>query len=144
MNWRYEHPAGGMDGVMACIVFVTLFIAGIVVMACNGCTDNETVRLLQTEASAALKEMPDPITRSAVDKWGTTLLYRADSQSSEHKAVTVVSAGADKKFDTSDDVVIQKVDFNKSKIVGKWAGKRAKEAVQGWTEGLKSKSDFEK
>ncbi len=54
-----------------------------------------------------------------------------------------ISAGRDSLFDTNDDYVSVKTDLNKSKMIGKWAGKRAKEITKGLREGIFTKSKFE-
>ena len=56
---------------------------------------------------------------------------------------TAISAGKDKTFETDDDMSVIKIDLNKSKMIGKWAGKRAKEAVKGLREGIFTKSKFD-
>ena len=77
------------------------------------------------------------------DAWGRPLEYEG-SVEEDRIIVSVRSAGPDGSFDTSDDIVSVRQDLNKSKLVGKWAGKRIKEAGSGLWQGLKSKSDFKK
>lgn len=76
---------------------------------------------------------------SRTDRWGTEL--RADYSQGENSNVLVVrSAGRDKIFDTSDDLVAEEIDINKSRVVGKWIGNKTRETVSGFLDGWSSKS----
>lgn len=60
----------------------------------------------------------------------------------EYRWVKVSSPGLDKEWDTKDDLSVEERDYNKSKMVGEFLGKRLKEAGRGFVEGLKVDSDF--
>lgn len=59
-----------------------------------------------------------------------------------YRYAKVTSPGLDKKWDTDDDLTVEERDYNKSKMVGEFLGKRIKEVGQGFVEGLKEDSDF--
>jgi hypothetical protein len=48
-----------------------------------------------------------------------------------------VSPGKDKQLNTSDDIVVEKTDINKSRIIGRWVGKKTKEFAKGVIGGVK-------
>ena len=73
------------------------------------------------------------------DRWGTQLKSSYSSQS-EANIAYVTSAGIDKVFGTRDDISSEKKDINKSRVVGEWAGEKAREAGSGFFKGLLSKS----
>lgn len=77
------------------------------------------------------------------DAWGRSLEYEG-SVEEDYMVAAVRSAGPDGVLDSPDDIVTIRKDLNKSKLVGKWAGKRIKEATSGFWQGLKSKTDFKK
>lgn len=77
------------------------------------------------------------------DAWDRPLKYEG-SVEEDYIIVSVRSSGPDSSFGTPDDIVSVRQDLNKSKLIGKWAGKRIKEASSGLWQGLKSKSDFKK
>lgn len=54
------------------------------------------------------------------------------------------SAGPDKVFHTEDDYFLQKIDFNKSRIIGEWVGTKTKQFLKGKADGLKKESKFDK
>jgi len=56
---------------------------------------------------------------------------------------TVTSLGPD-GVPSDDDIVKQETDLNKSKLIGRWAGQRFKQAKDGFIQGLKDKSPFKK
>lgn len=49
------------------------------------------------------------------------------------------SAGRDLTFDTKDDILVTEVDWNKSKIVGKFIGKKSTEVIRGIVDGILEK-----
>ncbi len=78
------------------------------------------------------------------DWWGTNICIKREvAQDGMAVEYMAVSAGKDKSFDTNDDMTVVKIDLNKSKILGKWAGKRAKEVTKGLQEGIFTKSKFD-
>ena len=60
----------------------------------------------------------------------------------EYRWVKVSGPGIDKEWNTKDDLSVEERDYNKSKMVGEFLGKRIKEVGRGFVEGLKSDSDF--
>ena len=112
------------------------------VMAYNAIAS--TKKLVDSEAKHYLSLVnKDEEYEGKQDVWGQPLKYEG-SVEEDCIIVAVRSAGPDGSFDTSDDIVAVRQDLNKSKLVGKWAGKRIKEAASGLWQGLKSKSDFKK
>lgn len=103
-----------------------------------------TKKLVESEAKHYLSFVnKDEEYERKQDAWVQPLEYKGSVE--EDCIIAVVrSAGPDGSFDTSDDIVGIRQDLNKSKLVGKWAGKRIKETASGFWEGLKSKSDFKK
>lgn len=77
----------------------------------------------------------------AHDVWGNALRYSRDV-SPDIILVVVQSAGRDGHFDTGDDIGVMVRDVNKSRIAGRWAAKKLKEAAGGFKEGLKDASPF--
>lgn len=62
----------------------------------------------------------------------------------DYRYVKVTSGGWDEKWDTWDDLSVEIRDYNKSKMVGEFLGKRLKEAGKGFVDGISGKSDFNK
>ena len=60
----------------------------------------------------------------------------------EYRWVKVSGPGIDKQWNTKDDLSVEERDYNKSKMVGEFLGKRLKEVGRGFVEGLKTDSDF--
>lgn len=56
---------------------------------------------------------------------------------------TAVSTGKDKTIGTIDDLKKTQIDLNKSKMLGHYVGKKAKEFVKGFKDGEKEKSKFD-
>ena len=75
------------------------------------------------------------------DKWGNDLRYRG-LINQDVIFTRVSSDGKDGEPDTKDDIVEERSDINKSRLVGKWLGRKSKEAVGGIIDGLKEKSPF--
>jgi hypothetical protein len=55
----------------------------------------------------------------------------------------VASAGQDGIFGNEDDIEKSAVDWNKSRVIGKWVGQKSKQAIKGFKEGVKEKSKFD-
>lgn len=51
----------------------------------------------------------------------------------------VSSAGPDGVWDTTDDIVCEDTDLNKSKLLGQWAGQKSKEFIKGFKNPLPSR-----
>src|SRR5690606_5311713 len=96
--------------------------------------------LVQSEAK---KRLSGRHNTNVKDSWGNELIYAYD-ETEEFKLASATSMGPDGLLDTEDDIAQVASDFNKSRIVGEWAGKRIKEGVKGFVKGLKSESDFKK
>ena len=75
------------------------------------------------------------------DRWDNNLVC---TRIAEETVVIyeVRSSGRDKEFGTDDDITATKIDLNKSKILGRWIGKKTKEAAVGLIDGLKEESKF--
>jgi len=72
------------------------------------------------------------------DAWGTVINVSIVI-SPERDIITATSAGKDKKFGTEDDLSHQRIDLNKSRLVGKgaakvtkWGAKKGKEFIKGF------------
>lgn len=100
----------------------------------------ETHRLLQDEANK-LCQKPN-VKRNATDLWNNLLRYDVVI-SNKLIVATVKSSGRDGVWDTGDDFKDVVSDFNKSRIVGEWAGQKSKQAVRGFIDGLKKKGNFD-
>jgi hypothetical protein len=95
-----------------------------------------------TAEDAMIKDYAElPVVKK--DGWGNSLVY---NRHAEETAVLyiVTSAGRDQELYTNDDIEWTAVDFNKARIIGKWAGKRTKEAFKGVVDGLKHETKFKK
>lgn len=93
----------------------------------------EEVKLLLKNGKAEEKD----------DAWGNTMVYHYEAQPKVLTAI-VVSNGRDGEFGTDDDIAELARDYNKSRIIGEWAGSKVKEGFKGFLDGLKKKSPFEK
>lgn len=98
-----------------------------------------TERLVMAEAQIMLHRRSPP-TEERKDLWGTPLRYEYEATEYVLTA-TVTSLGPD-KIVSEDDVVGERTDLNKSKVIGYWAGTRFKEVREGFLEGLRAKSPF--
>ena len=64
------------------------------------------------------------------DSWGNAI--RLDIKHRDTDSIyTCISAGKDGEFDTEDDISATEVELHKSRIVGKWIGKKSVEAAKG-------------
>lgn len=77
---------------------------------------------------------------NAVDAWGNQMdvVYE---YTKEYMKVTVTSMGRDGKPDTKDDWVLEKFDYNKSYIAGRFTGQRAKDLADGFVDGVLNKEN---
>ena len=78
------------------------------------------------------------------DWWGNPI--RIKSGPTENKKAYVymaISAGRDGRYNTDDDRTDVKIDWNKSRIIGEYAGSKAREVVKGWLKGWKEKTKWD-
>lgn len=69
-----------------------------------------------------------------IDQWGNHL--RVDVVDGDtKKTYNVVSSGPDGKFNTTDDIIATKTDYKKTKLIGRWLGKKSKEFVDAFRNG---------
>lgn len=79
---------------------------------------------------------------NAVDAWGNQMEI-AYEYTKEYMKVTITSMGRDEKPDTKDDWVLEKFDYNKSYIAGRFTGQRAKDLAEGLVDGILEKDEFD-
>lgn len=92
----------------------------------------ENKRILDKQAKTLLHTDSYEI----VDYYGNTI--RPDITKTEnYKTVRLVSPGKDKQLNTLDDIVVEKTDINKSRVIGRWVGKKTKEFAKGIVGGVK-------
>lgn len=103
-------------------------------------TDRRIDKVLTHVKSA---EFPDNVDMTTKDGWGKPLRYRYEVNSSRIKHI-VTSRGPDKILGTKDDIAEYCYDFDRSRILGEWAGRRLKQGLSGFVEGLTIDSRFEK
>lgn len=90
-------------------------------------------KLLRKEAKINLKEEGG---RSGKDIWGERIIYTYVG-SDDVLISTATSVGRDGEMNTKDDVTRTAHDFNKSKIIGEWVGKKSFQVIKGFNEGFK-------
>ena len=90
-----------------------------------------------------LDNPPERLTLGETDAWGNPLVfyYSAEKTALSYK---VVSPGPDGKEGTADDISETYVDYNLSRMAGKWTAEKAREFVKGVKDGLKTESKYEK
>jgi hypothetical protein len=101
----------------------------------------ETEKLVKSEARKLLVAKKPPV-EPQKDAWDHDLKYEYEATELALIA-TVTSLGPD-GVPSDDDIIVEKTDVNKSKIIGKYVGSRWKRAKEGFVEGLKDKSPFKK
>ena len=70
------------------------------------------------------------------DWWGNPICIRREKAGDNLAILYIaVAPGRDGKVGTDDDYTKLRVDFNKSKIVGRWVGNRLKQFAHGFVEG---------
>ncbi len=99
---------------------------------------NEQLRVCYKNRS----EIPTEIELGVLDGWDRPLIY-SRQVSPELIVHGIVSRGPDGVLGTDDDMVVIKTDLNKSKIIGKWTGDKAREALKGFLDGFHRDSEFE-
>jgi len=77
------------------------------------------------------------------DGWGRDVGFKKIVEQ-ELIAYVFCSSGRDGEFGTEDDIEASKLDWNKSRIIGKWLGKKSKETFIGLKEGFNAPSEFKK
>lgn len=102
-------------------------------------------RLSTAATEAKVHDLEDGyIFDDKVDWWGNKIqITRVMNADKTAITYTAVSAGKDGIPGNGDDLSKFVIDFNKSKIIGKWVGEKSKQAVKGMKEGIKAKSKFE-
>jgi hypothetical protein len=129
-------------GVVAFFLVVCLFAS---IGAYMYLTRHE--RHTREQVAALVKTPMDDLDQTATltqrDAWGNELHF-SRLATKTYVQQTIVSAGKDGKFGTDDDIRGEDIDWNKSRIVGKWVGNKAKEFVKGLKDGEESQSRFEK
>ncbi len=117
-------------------------IVSIVYFAHKSACIAATKELVAREADELLVT-EDPKKHHACDIWNRELRYYFQATPTV-KLATVVSSGPDGIFKTDDDIFDGAKDRNMSRVAGEWLGKRSKEGVKGFWDGLWQKSDFPK
>lgn len=83
------------------------------------------------------KKHPFNRLRREMDAWDVTLDYqRVSIEDPISTKCIVTSAGRDQEFGTGDDIIGENVDYHKTKIVSKWLGTKASDAVEGFVDGV--------
>jgi hypothetical protein len=77
---------------------------------------------------------------NATDVWGNHMNIKYEV-TKEYSKVTVTSMGRDEKPGTSDDWKLEKFDYNKSYMLGKFTGDRAKDIASGLIDGVLNKEN---
>ena len=132
-----------IKGIFAALaVVIVVGLVGLVVIphVITSQKIEHTRKTLNKEARRLLKSRGD-VEYELIDAWNEALHYRYD-EDPKVKVANVTSNGPDNIFGTGDDITVRRTDFNKSRIVGEWAGQKAKEGIKGVLDGLKKKSDF--
>ena len=120
------------DQKMALIVISAITILVVIAVLIYNLPSNKTKRILKANAGdhgTNNHEMP------ISDGWGTSLRYTY-IETKTLKTFLVTSAGADRQFDTSDDMTIEERDYNKSRIIGKYVTDKLKEVTKGVKDSL--------
>ena len=99
-------------------------------------------RVLDVAYVCQLVEDPEVLVQNNQDAWDRDYVLETETGDA-YVVYTVISSGRDGKFDTKDDIVGSEIDWNKSRIVGQWIGRKTKEVVVGIAEGVKEESKFE-
>lgn len=77
---------------------------------------------------------------NATDVWANHMDIKYEV-TKEYAKVTVTSMGRDEKPGTSDDWKVEKFDYNKSYMLGKFTGDRAKDIASGLIDGVLNKEN---
>jgi|19_taG_2_1085344.scaffolds.fasta_scaffold00858_14 hypothetical protein len=132
-------------GVLVTVVVLFLIVTGYLYYTHNKpfWDTEDAVRSEASKMVYAKKEFGKH-TLTTQDAWGSSLQY-VKRVNSDGTLITHVikSPGPDRQINTGDDIVAVKTDMNKSKIVGKWIGKKSNEVLKGFIGGVKNKSEFD-
>lgn len=99
----------------------------------------KTANILETTALRAKHGNWQSCT-NVTDSWGRTVRFSRYSDETRTSYV-LTSSGKDGIFGNKDDMTSIATDFNKSRIVGKWMGKKSKEFAKGVVEGIKESNE---
>lgn len=98
----------------------------------------------QAAQFARSRDLVDSCFEDRIDWWGNPICVKRElAESGKAVAYIVVSYGRDGQADTEDDYQAIKIDLNKSKIIGDWAGQRAKRILEGFVDGARTPDKFE-
>lgn len=100
----------------------------------------ETQRLVAQSAVTFQDDLPNDATLNQLDAWGHPLKFKRHATDVE-VSQTVTSAGEDGQFGTKDDITYTDIDYNKSRLVGRWLGEKSKEVVKGFTDEVTTRFD---
>jgi len=102
----------------------------------------KTEKILENEIFHAKLNDKEEGSLNIIDGWDSDIIY---TRQADKKAVLyhLISPGRDKEMGTKDDMKITAVDWNKSRIIGDYVGRKAKQAVIGVKEGWSKKSKFD-
>ncbi len=131
----------GQIAICVLVVLITAVLINILVPQISTGT-----RLERAAVTAKVDDVDDGTCfEDITDWWGNEVcISRVNDREKNVVIYTAISAGRDGEFGTDDDLSKVRRDYNKSKIIGKWAGKKFKQGVLGWYEGLKEKSKHDK
>lgn len=89
-----------------------------------------TEKLLKKEAKTMCRHN---IPGDAFDSWDTKIRYTSSVYGDDMVLECItISAGRDGRFETDDDIKRIALNLNKSKMIGAWAGQKAKQATKGF------------
>jgi len=135
--------------LILCLWSFRCFTIALATMATQETIAKETARMIAAADDNALMWTDDSTDIQEVellnmekDAWDTPLRYKGQL-TTELLHVWVASAGRDKKFGTKDDIIGEARDFNEARIIGKWAGKKFRQAKEGLAEGIKEGNLFD-
>jgi hypothetical protein len=121
-----------------------LFLIGVLIIAIGGYWkwnhDVQKARMDQAAIQALQTENIPPV--KLPDIWGNIMVYDY-SVDDDKIVVKVTSMGRDGQLGTDDDWIIEKADYNKSRLFGHYIGQRGKELLKGAVDGALDKSKFE-
>lgn len=118
-----------MPGSLIFLMMLALVIAGTFLYNHLYRHENATRESVKRLSKVPMDDIESGSTIDA-DAWGRPMRF---DRNGDKYAVqqTVTSAGEDGQFGTGDDIHHSDTDWNKSRIIGAWAGQKVKEAVKG-------------
>lgn len=78
------------------------------------------------------------------DYWHKPIYVEFEERTDKMVRIKATSAGSDREFGTKDDIQMIDTFYNYPKIIGNKIGQIGKQALEGYVEGLKQKSIFDK